>query len=405
MNRSRPIRPPVDRPDLSTRDARAFSLWCPAPLQQIYRRARLSDDAYELVSRRTFIVTAIGWLPLFILTAIDGRVRTGVKVPFLFDLDLQARLLVALPLLIVGEVIAHRRMPATVRQFVDRRIVAGPARTGYDSAVSSALRLSRSALADVLILVAVCTIGVEVGASISSLSDSTWLGSSVNGSTTLTPAGWWYVAISRPLFQFVLLRWYYRFFVWNRFLWQVSRLRLHLMPTHPDHRGGLGFVFGLNDAFAAFLFAHGTMLAGRVANGVIHAGLTVRHYELELVTIPIGALLFVLGPEFTFALDLWRTKRQGLKDFGMLAQQYVREFDNKWVPGRTPPSEALLGSADIQSLADLANSFGIVEQMRILPRRETILNLGLFTVLPLIPLPLTVISGRELLERLVKVML
>lgn len=406
MNRSRPVRPLVDRSDPSIgRYWRAFSLWCPAPLQRIYCRVGLADNAYELASRRAFILTAVAWLPLFILSAIDRRVYIGAKVPFLLDLDLQARLLLALPLLIGGEVVIHRRMPVAVRQFVERRIVVGPARAGFDTAVSTALALSRSVLAEILILLCVYTIGLEVGTSIASLSDSTWYAQSANGSTVLTPAGWWYVAVSRPLFQFVLLRWYYRFFVWNLFLWEVSRLRLQLMPTHPDHRGGLGFLFGLNDAFAPFLFAHGTMLAGRVANGVIHAGLTLRHYELELVMVPIAAVLFVLGPEFAFALVLWRVKRKGLREYGMLAQRYVREFDNKWLHSPTSVSDTLLGSADIQSLADLANSFGTIQQMRALPTRYTILTLGLITVLPLAPLPLTMISGRELLERLVKVML
>jgi hypothetical protein len=94
-------------------------------------------------------------------------------------------------------------------------------------------------------------------------------------------AGWLVVMRSlAALSQFVLLQWYFRFIVWNEFLWEVSRLRLQLMPTHPDRRGGLGFLFALNDLLAPFLLAHGTMLAGRVANVVIHAGLTVRDYEV-----------------------------------------------------------------------------------------------------------------------------
>ncbi len=89
----------------------------------------------------------------------------------------------------------------------------------------------------------------------------------------------------------------------------------------------------------------------------------------------------------------------------MLAQRYVREFDRKWVHGHSVVSGSLLGSADIQSLADLANSFQVIQNMRVLPTRDRILTLGLFAVLPLAPLPLTMFSGRELLERLVKVML
>jgi hypothetical protein len=66
----------------------------------------------------------------------------------------------------------------------------------------------------------------------------------------------------------------------------------------------------------------------------------------------------------------------------------------------------LLGSPDIQSLADLYNGFEVIRGMRVVPpTRETVLGLAAVTLLPLAPLPLTVISGRELLERLVKIVL
>ena len=59
------------------------------------------------------------------------------------------------------------------------------------------------------------------------------------GSWNLTPAGYWYVFVSIPILQFLLLRWYVKFFIWYRFLWHVSRLNLHLVPIHPDHSAGL----------------------------------------------------------------------------------------------------------------------------------------------------------------------
>jgi hypothetical protein len=405
MDPSPHIPPPADRPEPPDLDWRAFSLWCPAPLQRVYRRFRLADDAYELAGRRAGWVTAVAWLPLLALSVIDHRAYIGAKVPFLQDFDTQARILVALPLLVWGEVVIHRRMPATVRGFIDRHLVDGTARTAFDEATSRTLRLSRSTLAEILIVIGVATIGVKVGASIATIADSSWYASTVDGATALTPAGWWYVVVSRPLFQFVLLRWYYRFVLWDGFLWEVSRLRLHLAPAHPDHRAGLGFLFALSDAFAPFMFAHGTMLAGRVANGVIHGGQTLRSYEQELVSIPIVVLLFVVAPELEFAMPLWKVRRQGLREFGIFGQRYVRAFSRKWLHGPSPGADTLLGSPDIQSLADLANSFAIVEQIRVLPSRTTVAMLALFTLLPLAPLPLTVVPARELLERVVKMML
>src|SRR5262249_692825 len=51
-----------------------------------------------------------------------------------------------------------------------------------------------------------------------------------------------YAAVSLPITHFTLLRWYLRLLIWFRFLWQVSRLNLHLVPTHPDRAAGLAFL-------------------------------------------------------------------------------------------------------------------------------------------------------------------
>ena len=63
--------------------------------------------------------------------------------------------------------------------------------------------------------------------------------------------------------------------------------------------------------------------------------------------------------------------------------------------------EALVGSADIQSLADLGNSFEIVKWMQTVPfYKETLVPLVLSTALPALPLVLTVIPLEELVKRL-----
>jgi hypothetical protein len=394
------------RPDAALHhDLHAFSLWSPTPVQSLYRRLGLATDAFERNASRTIAITAIAWLPLFIFSALDGLAWTGTNIPFLRDFDLQARLLVALPLLVGGEKWVHQQISEAVPQFLERRIVTRGAVAGFDAAIDSALKLSRSLLAELVILTLVYASGWAFGPSFAWLSGSTWLGRDVGTEVVRTAAGWWYMLVSRPLFQFVLVRWYYRLFLWGRFLWHVSRLRLQLIPTHPDRRAGLGFLSDFSYAFGPFLFAHGTMVAGRVANGVVHSGLTFTRFEYELVVIPLAALLMVLAPELVFTSRLWSAKRAGLLQYGALAEEYVREFDNKWIRGH-PDLQTLLGSGDVQSLADLANSFAIVSQLRLIPSlKESVLILAVITVLPLAPLPLTVISGSELFERLVKMML
>ena len=111
----------------------------------------------------------------------------------------------------------------------------------------------------------------------------------------------------------------------------------------------------------------------------------------------------VLGPLLVFAPKLAAAKRAGLREYGTLAQRYVREFDQKWLRGGAPADEPLIGSADIQSLADLGNSFEVVKGMRLVPfTMQTVLQLAVVTLLPVVPLMLTMISLEELLTQALK---
>ena len=87
-----------------------FSLVHGGPLFRFYRRAHLSGDAFELVSRRVVVIALVAWLPLLVLSLIGGHALGGtIKIPFLYDIEAHVRFLIALPLLIIAEVIVHDR--------------------------------------------------------------------------------------------------------------------------------------------------------------------------------------------------------------------------------------------------------------------------------------------------------
>jgi hypothetical protein len=84
----------------------------------------------------------------------------------------------------------------------------------------------------------------------------------------------------------------------------------------------------------------------------------------------------------------------------------VRGFDAKWLHGGSLPDEPLVGSADIQSLADLSNSFEIVSSIRLAPiSKETVIQFVVMTVVPMAPLVLTIIPLEELLKKLFSILL
>jgi len=233
---------------------------------------------------------------------------------------------------------------------------------------------------------------------------TSWYGVPADGRLQPSVAGWWLGIVSLPFFQFILLRWYFRLFIWARFLWQVSRIDLRLVPTHPDRAGGLGFLGSLSYAFTPVLLAQGVLLSGMIANKIFFAGATLPEFKLDLVGVVAPMVLAVLGPLLVFGPKLEAAKRAGLREYGTLAQRYVREFDDKWLRGGAPAGEPLVGSGDIQSLADLGNSFEVVKGMRPVPfTLQTVLQLAVTTLVPVVPLTLTMISLEQLVERLLKV--
>src|ERR1700743_412985 len=143
------------------------------------------------------------------------------------------------------------------------------------------------------------------------------------GRWPLTPAGLWYVFVSIPILQFILLRWYVRLFIWFRFLWQVSRINLNLIPTHPDHCAGLAFLGKSAYAFGPILFAQGAMLAGLVARRVLYRGESLMSLKLPVGGFGAFFVLAILGPLLMFTPKMAAAKRKGLVDYDQVAQGYV----------------------------------------------------------------------------------
>src|SRR5262249_58056486 len=174
-----------------------------------------------------------------------------------------------------------------------------------------------------------------------------WYAEPQAGQMHLTDAGIWYAAVSLPITQFFLLRWYLRLVIWFRFLWQVSRLDLHLIPTHPDRAAGLSFVGKGTYAFGPLLFAQGALLAGLIATRVLYGGKTLMEFKMDAIGLIAFFVLFLLCPLLVFTPGLSRAKRAGLAQYGTLASVYVTAFEDRWIRGEVKEDE-LLGTGDIQ---------------------------------------------------------
>jgi len=380
-----------------------FSLVLGGPLYQLFRRAHLSGSALELLYRRVLVISLLAWLPLAVLSIMEGNLFGGRNLSFLQDIESHVRLLVALPVLIIAELVVHRRTRAVVEIFLERRIVTSEDTPKFYAAIQAAMRVRNSVPLELALLLFVYTVGHWIWRNQAVLEAASWYAVPEGRSLHLTLAGYWYSWVSVPIFQFILLRWYLRLVIWFGLLWRTSRLNLHLVPTHPDRAGGIGFLGKSTYAFSPILFAQGAVLAGLISNRIFYQGQSLMTFKVSIVALVGFFVLVILGPLIMFTPRLAHAKRNGLREYGTLATDYVIDFDQKWVRGGAG-GEVILGTADIQSLSDLANSYSVVREMKLVPFiLDDVTQLVVATALPLAPLLLTIMPPEVLVKHVIKI--
>jgi hypothetical protein len=380
-----------------------FSIVLGGPLFQLLCKAHLDGDHLQLLYRRLVFFFGITWLPLFLLAMVAPLAGSAGRLAFLRDIEVHARFLVALPALIIAEVIVHSRMLPVVRRFVERRMVSPKDLPRFYRAVESAFTLRNSIPLEVGLFGVVYIVGLWLWHSRFGIEAATWY-AMPGGRWHLTRAGFWYVFVSIPILQFMLLRWYVRLFIWYRLLWQISRMPLNLIPTHPDRAGGLGFLGPIAYTLGPILFAQGAMLAGLIASRVLHHGENLLSFKLQALGFVAFFVFVIFGPLLMFSSQMASARRKGLADYGLLAQRYVEDFRDKWIEGYRSNSQELLGTGDIQSLADLGNSYTVVQEMRLVPfNLKDVSRLAAATAAPMVPLLLLVWSPEDVIMQVLKV--
>jgi hypothetical protein len=389
--------PQSDVVELLAPELHNFSLVREGPLYRLARVIVLDRDRERLV-RLGVIIGLIGWAPLIVLSALQTVLFIGPTVTFYGSLGTHARFLLAIPLFFVAETWFDARTGEVLRDLVRARVVPVADVPRFVSMLRRAIALVDSWLVEAALVIttmALLIAGIRVDLP---TTVSTWRNiSGVAGS--LTWAGWWYTLVSIPLFQFLVWRWLWRLVIWGWILWRIARLDLQLVPTHPDLAGGLGGLGVTHVNLSPLIFGLSGMAVATYAEDVMFGGAKLASLVLPLTAMVGLSVLLVLAPLLLFAPKLLQVKQRGLLKYGALASTYTQAFEAKWIKS-TPAKEELLGTADLQSLADLGNSFEVVTNMRIVPfSKSDALQIGLAAGLPMLPLLLFVLPLDELIVR------
>jgi len=375
------------------------------PLYRLARRTGLVRDERDLA--RVGLVVALGsWLPLLVLAGAEGSLGAGGTVPFFLNFSTHARFLVAVPLFFAAEAWAGPRLTHLLHAVVESRLIPASEMPALEAAVRRAGRLRDSTVVE-LALLGLAAVMMAAGVRGDLAADiSSWRTAGAEAGTALGPAGWWYTVVSLPVFQFLVWRWGWRLLIWTGFLWRLSRLDLKLVPTHPDLAGGLGYLGVAQGHFTTLTAAVSMVLAAGFAEQILFAGKPVEAFGMPVVGFFVLNAVVFLGPLAFFSAGLLAAKRRGLREYGVMAAGYVRAFDAKWVRGGGPADDSILGTGDIQSLADLAGSFELIRHMRIVPFGPgVVLGLTAAAIAPMLPLLLLKFRLDELLLGLVRFLL
>lgn len=371
-------------------------------LNRIFEATGLADPTFPKIMTRAFALVIITWLPMLILSVIENTAwNPALKIPFLLDIATNVRFVVCLPLLIIIEKAINDRMSDTARYFGQAGLLSPEKFGEYQSAIKKTDNLCRSLIPEIVIIIIVI---VSVVSSKSlQLDINPSIASWQHEGPSRTMACWWYNAVAHPVYRFFMFRWLWWLVVWTIFLWRMSRLELQLTPTHPDNAGGLGFA-GVNQArWGSLGFVISLQVSSFIGGKVFLEGATLHEYQWLMAGF-VGLLLIIFyAPLLIFTPQLIRTKRRGLFEYGALAERYTADFDTKWVTKKGEGAEPLLGTSDIQSLADLANSFSVIDKMgaTIFNRRD-VTYLVVLSAIPFLPLLFFIYGIDVLLKNVLK---
>ncbi|HTZ49950.1 MAG TPA: hypothetical protein VMH20_20355 [Verrucomicrobiae bacterium] len=360
-----------------------------------YATHLMSADRWDL-PLRIAVVVAVIWLPLILLTA---TLNPKGLPSLLLSYRVASRLLIAVPVLLLGQAILESRFKMLVAHFVHAKLLDPSEIPRFHEGIESVIRLRDSLAPEliILLLVIVHTVTAE-----RSLVDATpWLLAGTGHTIQLTAAGWYAVVVSAPLFQLLLGIGLWKWLLWTVFAFRLSRLKLNLIPTHPDGRGGLGFLGLTPVAFTPIAFAATCVIGATWRHEILAGRATLMGYKFPALILLGLVAVVALGPLAFFVPRLARLRHHGILEYGILGQLHSADFHAKWIDSRVGHEQEFLTAAECSTLADFGQAYEKLKDLRPFPvDQEALIALGLSVVIPMLPVVLAAIPLMVVLKML-----
>jgi hypothetical protein len=218
-----------------------FTLCRGGPVYRVMCWMRFITPDSARIGRRVLLLIGVTWLPMLVLAAIGGLAfGDAVRLPFLRDITVYARFLVALPVFLVASKLVDERLELAVNGLASPDILPAAERPRFDAALRDLEHRRDWFVPEVLLLAIAVAGGFLTQQATLLFGTASWQALPVDGVARSTPAGRWLTLVATPILWFLIGRWLWRMLSWSLFLRRVSKLDLTLVPTHTGSRSGIG---------------------------------------------------------------------------------------------------------------------------------------------------------------------
>ncbi len=350
----------------------------------------LSNDADT--GLRILVLTGIAWLPLVILTLIDGTfISTEITMPFVEDVIPYVRGLLVIPLLVMADNVIEPMMSRIVKYLRSSGVVPDSEQGQLENAVeSTAYLLNAKWMQAILVVLAVFVSWAMQADYVEMWKEqgvTSWALQAEGSGVDETLAGTWFLLVTSPMVSFLVYRWIWRFIVWSILLYRVSRMKLELYASHTDLAGGLGMIGAGQALFVIVFVILAALLSAELASNVLYEGDKLVDVKQVVLVFIVMSIVIIAMPLFFFTRKLFNIKRRALAEYGALQHQIYRDFHRHWIDNKTP---GMVDSMQPSAMADYSAVYEIVSTMRVVPLNPTaVIVLAVILVVPFVPLTLT----------------
>ena len=355
------------------------------------------------LARRAIFWPLVAWLPMVLWAALTGRaVPVGSGESLFEHFGIHVRCLVAMPLFILAEGIAHQLMVSLLPYFVRSGIVREADCPRMREILESVIRLRNTSLPWVAIIVIIFAWS-GVSTVTEGAHELVWAVQGEGVARHLGFGGWWFLYVARPAYLLLMLAWLWRVILYFILFRRISKLNLAFVSTHPDRVGGLGFLDRFATGFSPVVLGLSAVTSSSWAHQVLYHGVSLQSLRMPMVAFLVLVVVVFLAPLIVFVKPLSAAKKQALLEYGMLVTKHGRLVKRRWILSEEVNDGGLLSAPEIGPVADTLALYEAVQKMRLLPvGKASIAAIVLPAVVPVLGVLSIRIPLTSILQELLK---